>query len=96
VFLEIATLEVKPGCHEAFAQEMIKAVPLMERAKGCRRVRVYHSVEHPLRFRMLIEWETIEEHIAFRSNPDAAVFGDIQIRLVAAKDSDHSVSIYPV
>jgi heme-degrading monooxygenase HmoA len=60
--LEIAQIEVKPGTEEAFEAGVQNAVPLFRRAKGCRRMELRRSIEKPARYRLLVEWETLDDH----------------------------------
>jgi heme-degrading monooxygenase HmoA len=53
MILEIAQIEIKPG------QE---AAPLFKRAKGCRSFSLQRGIENPSRYRLLIEWDTVENH----------------------------------
>ena len=67
---ELAEIEVKEGQGDAFAAAVEKALPLFRGSKGCHGVRLTRSLEHPYRFRLLVEWETVEDHMeGFRHSP---------------------------
>lgn len=67
---ELAAIEIKHGDSEGFIAAVEKAVPLFLNSKGCRGMRLTRSLEHPYRFRLLIEWETVEDHMeGFRQSP---------------------------
>lgn len=69
--LEIAQIEVKPGHEAAFEEGVAKAAPLFRRAKGCRSMALHRSVEQPARYRLMVEWETLENHtVDFRESAD--------------------------
>jgi heme-degrading monooxygenase HmoA len=71
VILERAVFAIKPGQAEDFAQAFASARLLIERAKGCRKARMHRGVENPDSFLLLVEWETLEDHmIGFRESQD--------------------------
>ena len=71
MILEIAQIDVKPGTEAQFEAGVAKAKPLFERAKGCRGMELHRSKEHPTRYRLLVRWETLEDHtVTFRNSPD--------------------------
>ncbi|MFI2228669.1 antibiotic biosynthesis monooxygenase family protein [Nocardia testacea] len=70
---EIAQLEILPAHNEQFEAALAEAVPLFRRAHGCRGMQVQHSVEFPQRYRLIVEWETVEDHmVRFRESEDFA------------------------
>ena len=69
--LEIAQIEVKAGHEEAFEAGVGKAAELFHRAKGCRSMALERSVEVPTRYRLMVRWETLENHtVDFRESAD--------------------------
>lgn len=69
--LEIAQIDVKPGMEQEFEAAVKEAVPLFQRAKGCRGMELQRSIEKPSRFRLFVEWETLENHtVDFRNSDD--------------------------
>jgi heme-degrading monooxygenase HmoA len=71
MFMEIAQIDVKPGSEAAFEAGVEKAAPLFRRAKGCRGMRLHRSVEIPTRYRLMVRWETVENHtVDFRGSAD--------------------------
>jgi heme-degrading monooxygenase HmoA len=69
--LEIAQIEVTPGKETEFEAAVAKAKPLFDRAKGCRAMSLQRSVEKPSRYRLFVEWETLEHHtVDFRGSAD--------------------------
>jgi heme-degrading monooxygenase HmoA len=68
---EIAQIDVKPGLEAEFEAGVAKAAPLFERAKGCRSLELQRSVEKPSRYRLFVQWETLEDHtVTFRGSDD--------------------------
>jgi len=66
---EIAQIEVGPGDEEAFEKAVARAVPHFLAAEGCHGVRLARSEEFPQRYRLLVEWETVEHHtVTFRGS----------------------------
>ena len=71
MFFEIALIEVKPEHEAEFEANVAKAVPLFRRAKGCHGMELQRSVEKPSRYRLMINWETVEHHtVDFRGSAD--------------------------
>ncbi len=69
MFWEIAQIEVKPGDESAFEAAVGKAVPLFKSARGCKGMRLHRSVEHPSRYRLVVDWDTVEDHtVHFRGS----------------------------
>ena len=69
--LEIAQIDVKPGMEADFEAGVKAAVPLFKRAKGCAGVTLQRSHENPQRYRLFVQWQTLENHtIDFRESAD--------------------------
>ena len=69
--LEIAQIDVKPGLGAEFEAGVVKAVPLFQRAKGCRGMELQRSIERPNHYRLFVQWETLEHHtVDFRGSAD--------------------------
>jgi len=69
--LEIAQIEVKPGSEAAFEAGVAKAAPLFRRAKGCSALELQRSVEFPGRYRLVVTWDTVDDHmVTFRASDD--------------------------
>ena len=68
---EIAQIDVKPGMESEFESGVKKAAPLFQRAKGCKGMQLQKSHEKPQRYRLIVDWETVENHMVdFRNSPD--------------------------
>lgn len=71
MILEIAQIDVKPGLEAEFEAGVKKATPIFQRAKGCKGMELQRSVEKPNRYRLVVQWETVENHTKdFRCSPD--------------------------
>ncbi|MGH6977414.1 MAG: antibiotic biosynthesis monooxygenase family protein [Stellaceae bacterium] len=71
MILEIALIEVKAGSESKFEAGVKNAPPLFKAAKGCNGLALRRSVEHPHRYRLMIEWATVENHtVDFRGPTD--------------------------
>jgi quinol monooxygenase YgiN len=71
MILEIAQIDVKPGMEEAFEKGVAAAVPLFRRARNCHGVELQRSFEKPQRYRLVVKWETVEDHmVGFRNSAD--------------------------
>lgn len=68
---EFAELRIKPGTHEQFEAGVAQAVPLFQRARGCRAMHLERGIEHPDAYRLVVLWETLEDHeVHFRGSDD--------------------------
>jgi len=73
MFLEIAQIDVKAGLESEFEAGVQKAAPLFKRAKGCGGMLLWRSVEQPARYRLVVQWATVENHTGdFRGSADFA------------------------
>ncbi len=71
MILEIAKIDIKEGLTEEFESAVSKAAPIFKRAKGCRGVALERSIEKPLRYRLLVRWDTVENHtVDFQKSAD--------------------------
>jgi len=70
MLIERSELLIKDGLEEEFAAVMAeKGAPLLKRVTGIKTVSVGRGVENPGKFMLLIEWETMAAHTAFRDHP---------------------------
>lgn len=60
---EIAYIEIDPAQADAFEAAVATCVPLFLAARGCRSVALAHVVEDPARYRLLVEWDTVDDHM---------------------------------
>lgn len=68
---EIAHIDVKPGSEEAFEHGVSAAAPLFQRAHGCRGLALQRGIENPQSYRLLVDWDTVEDHMVhFRESDD--------------------------
>ena len=68
---EIAQIDVKPGMENDFEAGVKAAVPLFKRAKGCKSMTLQRSHEKPSRYRLFVQWGTLENHtVDFRGSTD--------------------------
>src|SRR5215467_7219488 len=71
MILEIAQIDIKPGMESEFETGVKKAAPIFKRAKGCKFMTLQRSHEMPQRYRLFVQWETLENHTKdFRESPD--------------------------
>ena len=69
---EIASIEIDPARAGAFEAAVAACVPLFLAARGCRSARLARVVEDPAQYRLLVEWDTIDDQMVhFR---DSAAF----------------------
>ncbi len=63
MILEIATIKIKEGLSEEFERAVSKSGPIFRRAKGCRSVALERSLEKPSCYRLLVQWDTVDNHV---------------------------------
>ena len=69
MFWEVAQIDVKPGEEAAFEAAVAKAVPLFKKSRGCKAMQLHRCVEQPGRYRLVVHWETVEDHtVHFRGS----------------------------
>ena len=66
--LEVALFDITPGSEQAFAAGFGQARGLVEDTPGFRSLRMTQGVETPTRFVLLVEWDAVEDHQAFRDS----------------------------
>jgi len=71
MILEIAQIDVKPGMEAEFEAGVKKAGAIFQRAKGCKFMTLQRSHEMPQRYRLFVQWQTLENHTKdFRESAD--------------------------
>ena len=71
MIFEIAEIEVKAGEEGAFEAAVARAVPLFQRSKGCHGLELQRSIEEPSKYRLVVKWETVEDHMVhFRASDE--------------------------
>ena len=71
MILEIAQIVVRAGMEVEFEAGVAAAAPLFQRAKGCLSMELVRSVEFPNRYRLMVGWQTLENHtVDFRGSDD--------------------------
>jgi heme-degrading monooxygenase HmoA len=67
--LEIAEISIRQGEEDAFIRGVRAAVPVFQSATGFRSLTLRRCIERPSVFRLMIEWDRIEDHtIGFRQS----------------------------
>jgi len=67
---EIAMLTIDPDNAAAFEAAVAEATPVFRAAEGCHGMMLERVVEDPARYRLIVQWETIEHHmVTFRESP---------------------------
>lgn len=67
---EIARLTIDPARAAAFEAAVAGCAPFFRAAHGCHSMRLEHEIEDPSRYRLVVGWETVEDHmVGFRGSP---------------------------
>ena len=63
MILEIAEFKIKPEMEAEFVSSAAKGIDVFRSAKGCRGVELRGSEEAPGQYRLLVRWDTVENHL---------------------------------
>ncbi len=75
MILERAELLIKVGHEDDFAAGMAdRGIPVLKALPGVRSVLFGRGIEHPEKFQLLIEWDSIAAHTAATQDPSFADF----------------------
>ncbi|MDQ2836045.1 MAG: antibiotic biosynthesis monooxygenase [Actinomycetota bacterium] len=66
--LEVALIDVQPGTEADFEAGFREVRWAVEDTPGCRSLRMTHGIESPTRFVLLVEWDSLDSHEAFRAS----------------------------
>lgn len=70
MILEVATLNIIPGQEHLFEANFRRAISILASMRGYISHELRRSIEHPDRYILLVQWQTLEDHtIGFRSSP---------------------------
>jgi len=68
--LEIAEFTAVAGRVEELREGLLRGIEVIRQAEGCRSAQVRRCLEEAERFIFMVEWATLEDHIAtFRGGP---------------------------
>ena len=70
--LEVADIKVEAGAEADFVAGYQVARQVLAAAPGCRSVRMTQGVETPSRFVLLVDWDSVDAHLAFRASDQFA------------------------
>ncbi len=59
---ETARIRVRPGTERSFEAAVAEAVPLFQRAPGCRSLELRRVVEEPDVYVLCVEWDSVADH----------------------------------
>ncbi|MGQ0700555.1 MAG: antibiotic biosynthesis monooxygenase family protein [Panacagrimonas sp.] len=65
MILECADLMIHQGREEEFERAMVHGQAILSQADGCHSVKLVGGVERPSRYLLLLEWTSVEHHVAF-------------------------------
>ena len=68
---EIAEIDIKPGTEALFETAVEKAAAQFRKSKGCRSLELHKGIERPSTYRLVVGWETLEDHtVNFRNSEE--------------------------
>jgi heme-degrading monooxygenase HmoA len=84
MILERAEILARPGSEIALAEALDgPGMAILSSARGSHSVRIGRSLESPDKFILLIEWDSVEAHKAFKGPSGQSPFGQLITPLVA-------------
>jgi len=92
---EIAQFDIKPGTQAAFEAAVAKARDLFRASPGFIQFALHRSIEQPLRYRLVAQWQTLEAHTeTFRNSENftqwRALVGDF---FAAVPEVEHTETV---
>jgi quinol monooxygenase YgiN len=66
---EIATLTIDPANAAAFEAAVAEAAASFKSDTGCHGMALERIIENPGDYRLLVKWDSVEAHMAFRETP---------------------------
>jgi quinol monooxygenase YgiN len=66
---EIASITIDPANAAAFEAAVAQAAPLFKSDPSCHGMALERIIENPAQYRLLILWDSVEAHMAFRDTP---------------------------
>ncbi|MEY2925934.1 MAG: hypothetical protein RL367_411 [Pseudomonadota bacterium] len=66
---EIATLTIDPAKAAAFEAAVAQAVSAFKSDTGCHGMALERIIEDPAQYRLLVQWDSVDAHMAFRETP---------------------------
>jgi heme-degrading monooxygenase HmoA len=94
MILEHVVLDVVPGREEEFDTAFSRAKSIIAGSPGFVSLRLHRCVERPSRFLLLVEWETLEDHMEGFRNSEA--FGEWRAALHHFYDPAPTVQHYEI
>jgi heme-degrading monooxygenase HmoA len=67
---EICEIHVKEGEEAAFEAAVKEAAPFFQRSKGCLGLELQRTIESTSKYRLIIKWETLDDHIVHFRNSE--------------------------
>jgi quinol monooxygenase YgiN len=91
---EIATLTIDSENAAAFEAAVAQARPVFQSAKGCHSMALERIIEQPAEYRLLVQWDSVDAHMAFRDTPEFQIWRNLAGPFfVGAPNVVHSQSV---
>jgi quinol monooxygenase YgiN len=75
--IEHVELSITPGQEGAFEAAMRRGLALLRGADGCLAVTLSRGIERPSRYLLQLQWQSIDDHIAFTKTPPFSEFREL-------------------
>lgn len=87
---EIAVFKIKAGQEKEFEEAYRGVASLLEDAEGSRGAVLHRGVEDPEVYTLVVEWDSVDAHVALTNRPEFEQFGEaVGPYLAGAPDVRH-------
>jgi heme-degrading monooxygenase HmoA len=93
---ELVEMDIKPGSEAAFEAAFQQCMTFLGRSNGCASAQMLRSIENPSRYRLLVQWQTLEDHTEkFRGSADHKALKEVLAAFVerSSGPEHHSVAL---
>jgi quinol monooxygenase YgiN len=66
---DIASITIDPANAAAFEAAVAEAAPSFRSDTGCQGMALERIIEDPAQYRLLVQWDSVDAHMAFRETP---------------------------
>jgi heme-degrading monooxygenase HmoA len=67
---EVAAITIKSGMESEFEAGVAQAASVFQKARGCRSLKLHRSIENPSNYRLVVGWDTVEDHMVHFRNSE--------------------------
>ncbi len=84
---EIASITINPANAAAFEAAVAGAATAFQGTLGCHGMALERIIENPAEYRLLVRWDSVDAHLAFRETPAFQIWRSLAGPFFAAPPS---------